>query len=160
MVVVGVDPGSLSTGYGIIEVQDGSSKYIACGSMRFSSKIPFYKRIHMIYRGMLGIIDRYRPHELAIEDVFYSKDIRGTLRLGQARGAVLIACLECDIRIFEYTPLEIKKALVGYGRATKEQVQSMVINILGLDRIDDLDASDALAAAICHANHKRFDKLG
>jgi crossover junction endodeoxyribonuclease RuvC len=98
----------------------------------------------------------YGPQEMAIEDLFYAKNIQSSLKLGHARGAVLIAAVQCGVRIFEYSPLEIKKALVGYGRASKEQVRAMVRMILRMDSEPNLDTSDALAAAICHMNWSRF----
>ena len=106
---------------------------------------------------MAEVISRYRPEELAIEDIFYAKNIQSSLKLGHARGAVLIAAVQCGVRIFEYSPLEIKKSVVGYGRATKEQVRSMVRMILNLKTMPNLDTSDALATAICHLNWIRFD---
>ena len=106
---------------------------------------------------MAGIITHYRPQELAIEDIFFAKNVKSALKLGHARGAVLIAAAQSGIKIFEYTPLEIKKSVVGYGRATKEQVRSMVKIILKLKTQPALDASDALATAICHHNWIRYD---
>jgi crossover junction endodeoxyribonuclease RuvC len=106
---------------------------------------------------MVEVMGEYRPQEMAIEDLFYAKNIQSSLKLGHARGAVLIAAVQCGIQIFEYTPLEIKKSVVGYGRATKEQVRSMVRIILELKANPNLDTSDALAAAICHLNWSRFE---
>jgi crossover junction endodeoxyribonuclease RuvC len=109
---------------------------------------------------MLEIMNRYRPGEMAIEDVFFAKNVQSSLKIGHARGAVLIAAVQCGIRIFEYAPLEIKMSVVGYGRATKEQVRSMTRVILNLSTEPSLDASDALAAAICHLNWTRYDRKG
>ena len=106
---------------------------------------------------MVEIMTHYQPQEMAIEDIFFAKNVKSTLKIGHARGAVLIAAVQCDIKIFEYTPLEIKKSVVGYGRATKEQIRSMVQIILQLKTKLGFDASDALATAICHLNWKRFD---
>ena len=108
---------------------------------------------------MVEVMSHYRPQEMAIEDLFYAKNIQSSLKLGHARGAVLIAAVQCGIQIFEYTPLEIKKSVVGYGRATKEQVRSMVRIILKLKGNLNLDTSDALGAAICHLNWSRFESL-
>jgi len=108
---------------------------------------------------MVEIMELYRPGEMSIEDVFYAKNIQSSLKLGHARGAVLIAAVQCGVRIFEYTPLEIKKSVVGYGRATKEQVNSMVKIILNLKTKPKLDTSDALAAAICHINTSRYKTM-
>jgi crossover junction endodeoxyribonuclease RuvC len=102
------------------------------------------------------VMEKHRPEEMAIEDVFYGKNVKSALKIGHARGAVLIAAVRCGIKIFEYTPLEIKKAVVGYGRGTKEQVRAMTRVILKLKGQPALDASDALAAAICHLNWTRY----
>jgi crossover junction endodeoxyribonuclease RuvC len=157
MLVLGVDPGSHVTGYGLVEKSRTHLSHIHSGKISASGKFPFYERIHKIFEEMVHIMDRYRPMEMAIEDVFYAKNIKSSLKLGHARGAVLIAAVQCGVHIFEYTPLEIKKSVVGYGRATKEQVRSMVRVILSLDSVPGLDTSDALAAAICHSNWTRFD---
>jgi len=155
MLVLGVDPGSQTTGYGLVEKSKDTLTCIHSGRVSPSGKLPFYERIHHIFKAMTEVISRYRPEELAIEDVFYAKNIQSSLKLGHARGAVLIAAVQCSVRIFEYTPLEIKKSVVGYGRATKEQVRAMTQVILKLDVKPALDASDALAAAICHLNWSR-----
>lgn len=157
MLVLGVDPGSKVTGYGLVEKTQKELTCIHAGLITLPGKTPFYDKIHKIFQTMVEIMHHYRPQEMAVEDLFYAKNVKSSLKLGHARGAVLIAGVECGIRIFEYTPLEIKKAVVGYGRATKEQVRSMVRVILKLKATPDLDTSDALAAAICHLNWSRFE---
>ena len=157
MLVLGVDPGSQVTGYGLVEKKNDNLTCIHSGHITSSSKIPFYERIHKIFQSMVEVMGQYGPQEMAIEDMFYAKNIKTSLKLGHARGAVLIAAVQCGIQIFEYTPLEIKKSVVGYGRATKEQVRSMVRIILKLKSIPNLDISDALATAICHLNWSRFE---
>ena len=157
MIVLGVDPGSRVTGYGIVEKRKNDISYIHSGYIRSSGKIPFYERIHNIFQSMVDIMDQYQPREMAIEDLFYAKNVQSSLKLGHARGAILIAAVQCGLRIFEYTPLEIKKSVVGYGRASKEQVRAMVQVILKLKENLQLDTSDALAAAICHVNWSRFE---
>ena len=159
MLVLGIDPGSHVTGYGLVEKKNNQLICIHSGQVASSAKIPFYDRIHKIFKAMVEIMERYRPGEMSIEDVFYAKNIQSSLKLGHARGAVLIAAVQCGVRIFEYTPLEIKKSVVGYGRATKEQVNSMVRIILNLKTTPKLDTSDALAAAICHINTLRFNSM-
>jgi len=158
MLVLGIDPGSIVTGYGLVVKEKHEMTCIHAGTIRSSNQIPFYKRIHNIFQSVLEIMHHYRPREMAIEDVFFAKNVKSALKIGHARGAVLIAAVQCGIRIFEYTPLEIKKSLVGYGRATKEQVRSMVQIILRTKTQPELDTSDALAAAICHLNWMRFHK--
>ncbi len=160
MLVLGVDPGSLVTGYGLVEKKNDQMTCIHAGTIGLSGRIPLYERIHKIFHSMLEIMNHYDPQEMAIEDVFFAKNVKSLLKLGHARGAVLIAAVQCGIKIFEYTPLEIKKSVVGYGRATKEQVRSMGQMILELKTQPDLDASDALAAAICHLNWTRYENKG
>jgi crossover junction endodeoxyribonuclease RuvC len=156
MLVLGVDPGSQVTGYGLVEKRHNRLVSIHSGHITPSGKTPFYEKIHKIFHSMVDIMTRYRPQEMAIEDLFYAKNVKSSLKLGHARGAVLIAAVQCGVDIFEYTPLEIKKAVVGYGRASKEQVRAMVQIILKLRTVPDLDVSDALAAAICHLNWSRL----
>jgi len=158
MLVLGVDPGSLVTGYGLGDKRNNQLTCIHSGTIRSSSNTPFYVRIHKIFQSMAEMMQHYHPDEMAIEDVFVSKNVKSSLKIGHARGAVLIAAVECGLRIFEYTPLEIKKSVVGYGRATKEQVRAMVQVILNLKEKSDLNTSDALAAAICHLNWTRYER--
>jgi crossover junction endodeoxyribonuclease RuvC len=160
MLVLGVDPGSKVTGYGLVEKGVNHLTCIHAGIISTSTQLPFYERIHKIFQSMLEIMNHYHPDEMAIEDVFYAKNIQSSMKIGHARGAVLIAAVQCGIRIFEYAPLEIKMSVVGYGRATKEQVRSMTQLILNLRTEPSLDASDALAAAICHLNWTRYDRKG
>jgi len=157
MIVLGVDPGSRVTGYGILEKRKNDISLIHSGYIRSSGKTPFYDRIHNIFQSMVKLMEDYHPQEMAIEDMFYAKNVQSSLKLGHARGAVLIAAVQCGLRIFEYTPLEIKKSVVGYGRASKEQVRSMVQIILKFKGSLQLDTSDALATAICHLNWARFE---
>jgi crossover junction endodeoxyribonuclease RuvC len=160
MLVLGVDPGSIVTGYGLIEKRHREMICVDSGVIAASGKIPFHERIHAIFQSMVEIMARHQPQELAIEDIFFAKNVKSALKIGHARGAVLIGAVQCGVKIFEYTPLEIKKSVVGYGRATKEQVRSMVQIILNLKIQPSLDTSDALAAAICHLNWTRYDERG
>jgi crossover junction endodeoxyribonuclease RuvC len=139
-----------------VEKRNGSMICIDAGSISSPARIPFYERIHKIFQSMVEIMNHYRPDEMALEDLFFAKNVKSSLKLGHARGAVLIAAAQCRVKIFEYTPLEIKKSVVGYGRATKEQIRSMVQVILKLKAPFASDTSDALAAAICHLNWVRF----
>ena len=158
MLVLGVDPGSLVTGYGFVEKRNNQLTCIHSGTISSSRDIPFYERIHNIFQSMVEIMNHYRPQEMAIEDVFFAKNVKSSLKIGHARGAALVAAVEHGVKIFEYTPLEIKKSVVGYGRATKEQVRAMAQVILNLKNKPGLDTSDALAAAICHLNWTRYDE--
>jgi len=157
MLVLGVDPGSMVTGYGLIEKKNNQMTCIHAGKISSPGSIPFFQRIHKIFQSMTELMTHYRPREMAIEDVFFAKNVKSALKIGHARGAVLIAAVQCGIKIFEYSPLEIKKSVVGYGRASKEQVRSMVQIILNMKTQPNLDTSDALATAICHLNWTRYD---
>ena len=159
MIVLGVDPGSRATGFGLIEKQGERITCIQSGRITSPASRPFYERIHRIFIGILDIMNQFHPEQMAIEDIFYAKNVKSSLKLGHARGAVLIAAVQSNVRIFEYSPLEIKKAVVGYGRADKEQVRSMVSIMLNLKTCPPLDTSDALAAAICHLNTVRFQSV-
>jgi crossover junction endodeoxyribonuclease RuvC len=158
MLVLGVDPGSKVTGFGLVEKKGHEMFFIHAGTIRTPPKSPFYERIHEIFRSVTEIMTQFRPQEMALEDVFFAKNVKSALKIGHARGAVLIAALQCGVKIFEYTPLEIKKSVVGYGRASKEQVRAMTEVILNLRIQPDLDASDALATAICHLNWTRYGR--
>lgn len=158
MLVLGVDPGSKVTGYGLVEKQRNIITCIDSGAIVSDVKVPFYDRIYKIFIDMVDIMEKYQPDEMAIEDVFFAKNVKSSLKLGHARGAAIIAAAKCGIKIFEYTPLEIKQAVVGYGRATKDQVRSMIQMILTLSTRLGPDTSDALAAAICHLNWTRYEK--
>ena len=158
MIVLGVDPGSRTTGYGILQKSNNVITCAASGVIESSGSIPFYDRIYRIFTGMVDIMKQYQPDEMAIEDVFFAKNVKSSLKLGHARGAALIAAVSCNVEIFEYTPLQIKQSVVGYGRATKDQVRSMVQMILRLPSKLGPDTSDAIAAAICHMNWTRYGK--
>ena len=159
MLVLGVDPGSRVTGFGLVEKKNNEIIHIHSGLIRPPGKNPFYKRIHEIFESMVEIMEHHQPRQLAIEDMFYAKNAQSSLKLGHARGAVLIAAVQCGVPIFEYSPLEIKKSVVGYGRADKGQVQAMVKIILRMTTIMSLDTSDALATAICHVNWSRYESV-
>jgi len=158
MIVLGVDPGSRITGYGLLQKKNNAIHCITSGTIESSGDVPFYDRIFKIFTGMADIMEEYQPDEMAIEDVFYAKNIKSSLKLGHARGAALIAAVKCNVRIYEYTPLEIKQSVVGYGRATKDQVRAMIQMILNLPARLGPDTSDAIAAAICHLNWTRYEK--
>lgn len=153
MRVIGVDPGSVVTGYGVIDSDGRSYRVIEYAGIRSPSRATFAERLLAISRKLEEVIDRLAPQACAVEDTFYSANVKSALKLGQARGAVLVAAARAGLEIFEYSPLEVKSALVGYGRAEKKQVQEMVRALLGMSKVPEpLDASDALAIAICHVN--------
>jgi len=157
MLVLGVDPGSLSTGYGLVEKQRQRLIYVGGGKISPPSSLPFTRRIHHIFQALVRIIDAHQPDEMSIEDIFFAKNVKSALKIGHVRGAALVAAVQNNLTVFEYTPLQIKQSVVGYGRATKEQVRSMVKLILQIDIPLSLDASDALAVAICHHNWFRIE---
>jgi len=157
MRVLGIDPSLLSTGFGIVEEDGGRLRPVAFGVIKPTAKLPLHLKLAEIKTEIESLIRSYAPGEAAIENVFYAQNMKTALVLGQVRGAVLVAIAGTGCGFAEYSALEIKKAVTGYGQADKEQVLTMVRSLLGLD--DDpvpLDASDALAAAICHLNARMF----
>ena len=149
--ILGVDPGSRVTGYGIIETDGVRSRHLGSGCIRTVSG-DFPVRLGEIFAGLREVLAEWQPHEVAIEQVFVSRNASSALKLGQARGAAISAVVTLDIPLFEYTPAAVKQGLVGNGRAEKEQVQHMVRVILGMQGSMTLDESDALAIALCHAH--------
>lgn len=149
--VLGIDPGSRVTGYGVIETDGVRSRHLGSGCIRTGSG-DFPVRLGEIFNGLRGVLTEWQPHEVAIEQVFVSRNASSALKLGQARGAAISAVVTLDIPLFEYTPAAVKQGLVGNGRAEKEQVQHMVRVILGMQGNMALDESDALAIALCHAH--------
>lgn len=151
--VIGVDPGSVTTGYGVIDSDGRRYELVEYAGIAGPKHLTFPERLLQISRTLEEVIARLSPHACAVEDTFYAVNVKSALKLGQARGAVLVAAARAGVEIFEYSALEIKSALVGYGRAEKHQVQEMVRVLLGMKDVPQpLDASDALAVAICHIN--------
>ena len=156
--ILGIDPGSRLTGFGVLDCQGDRASYVASGSVN-SVDGEFPERLKMIFRSVSEIVAEYRPDVVAVESVFMHKNAGSALKLGHARSAAICATFELDVVVFEYAPREIKQAIVGTGAATKEQVQHMIRQMLQLDGDPSPDAADALAAALCHANHRRLDKV-
>ena len=149
--ILGIDPGSRLTGYGLIYVRGRSLEYCASGCIRTSGDaLP--ARLGQIYRSVAELIEQYHPTEFAIENVFLARNAQSALKLGQARGVAIAAAVAADLPIFEYAARQVKQAVVGTGRANKEQVQHMVKVILDLAGTPQADAADALAIAVCHVN--------
>jgi crossover junction endodeoxyribonuclease RuvC len=160
MRILGIDPGSGSTGYGIIESDGSKHKSILFGAIKTHARQPFHERLLKIYTDLSNILSREKADVMAIEEVFHATNVQSALRLGHARGIALLAAAQHGLLVFEYSPLEIKSAVVGYGRAEKTQVQGMVKLLLGLSEIPSPDhAADALAVAICHAHRMRHIAL-
>ena len=155
VLVLGIDPGSIVTGFGLVEQDEGGMKLVAWSSVRTSSRAPLAERLNKIHAETVRMIDAHRPDEVAVEDVFQAKNVRSALKLGHARGVTLLAAAQAALPIFEYAPREVKQSVVGTGSATKLQVASMVDRLLKLSGQRLLeDESDAVAVAICHL-HKR-----
>lgn len=162
MRVLGIDPGSRVTGFGVVQVlRNGKVSYVASGCIRLPTGT-LAVRLKAVYDGVCEIIASYQPTAFAAEKVFMARNADAALKLGQARGAALCAALNHALTVNEYTALQIKRAVVGKGAAQKEQVQHMVRSLLALDRAPPADAADALACAICHAHHsvgmRAFDR--
>jgi crossover junction endodeoxyribonuclease RuvC len=151
--VLGIDPGSEATGYGVIDSDGRRYELVEFAAIRPKSGLSFAQRLLAICERLEELIARVNPAACAVEEAFYAVNVKSALKLGQVRGAVLLSAARAGVDVFEYSPLEVKSALVGYGRAEKQQVQEMVRQLLNLKQAPaPLDASDALAVAICHAN--------
>jgi len=151
--VFGVDPGSLRTGYGCIDTDGSRHRLVACGAITTPAAAAFPAKLLAIYRGLRQLLLTHRPDCVVVENVFHATNVRSALKLGHARGVALLSAVEGGYPVVEYTPAEIKLAVVGYGRAEKHQVGEMVRLLLGLDQVPQPnDASDALAVAICHVH--------
>jgi crossover junction endodeoxyribonuclease RuvC len=152
MRVLGIDCGTESTGYGVVELAaSGKLACVCCGAIKLSSREPLPARLNRIYARLEQLILEHHPEQVAIEDVFYALNVKSALKLGQVRGVAMLAAAVAGLEVAEYAPLSIKSAVVGYGRAEKQQVQHMVTRLLELaEPPEPSDASDALAIAICH----------
>jgi crossover junction endodeoxyribonuclease RuvC len=152
MIILGIDPGLRTTGFGVIEKHGTKLRYIASGTIKTGNDGALPPRLKVILNGIAEIIATYRPDCAAIEKVFVNVNPQSTLLLGQARGAAITALVSSDLDVAEYTALQVKQAVVGTGKAAKEQVQDMVARLLVLPGLPGTDAADALGVAICHAN--------
>lgn len=155
MLILGIDPGSITLGYGIILHEHTKSKYIASGCIKVG-KQEWPERLRQIYVDLTQIISEYKPQQVAIERVFVHKNAASALKLGQARGVAIVAAACQDLLVAEYSAREVKQAVVGYGNAAKTQVQQMVKTILSLNGVPAADAADALAIALCHGHNSRI----
>ncbi len=150
MRILGIDPGSRITGYGLVEKQGNRLIHLDNGAIQTRARDDFPGRLQIIYRELCALIEQFRPDAVAVEQIFVAKNALSALKLGHARGAALLAGVNADLPVHEYTAMQVKSAVVGYGKARKEQVQQMVKTLLNLPEIAQEDASDALAVAICH----------
>ena len=153
MRVFGIDPGCERTGYGCVETDGSRHRIVLCGAITSPAVEPLPDKLHRIHTQLALLLSDCRPASVAIENLFFSVNVRSALKLGHARGVAMLAAVEAGLPVFEYTPAEVKRAVVGYGRADKPQVQQMVRLLLGLDAVPTPhDAADALAIAICHVH--------
>ena len=161
MIVLGIDPGTASTGYGVVKGDGlGLVSLVECGVIRTRAREPLPTRLLEIYEGVSELIARHRPDAMSVEDVFYAKNVRTTVVLGHARGVVLLAGQQANLKIVELPPAEIKKAVVGTGVATKEQVQFMLTRLLRLKSVPQpSDAADGVAAALAYLSTARVPTL-
>jgi len=151
MRVLGIDPGTVTLGYGVVEERAGELALVGCGALTAAHNMPLVQRLHHLYLGLLEVAERYRPTVAAIEEPFVAKNIHSALAIGQAMGMAIIAMTEKSIPVYQYTPTQVKQAVSSYGRSSKEQVQEMVRIQLGLNSTPQpSDAADALAVALCH----------
>ena len=153
--ILGVDPGSLITGFGVIEAIGNHNRFIHCGAIRTPADDPLEQRLRGIFRGLSGVIREYRPEEVAVEQVFMARNPDSALKLGQARGVAILAAAEADLPVTQYPPRSVKQAVVGAGGADKTQVQHMVRILLNLQGELQADAADALAVALCHGHTRQ-----
>jgi len=156
MLILGIDPGTATTGYGLLEIKK-SPQAIGYGCIRTSASNEMPERLKVIYEGIIDIVKEYHPQEVAIEEIFFNKNSKTALSIGQARGVIILAAFYEGAKIFSYTPLEIKQAITDNGRAEKNQVQFMIKKLLCLSQIPyPDDAADALAVALCHYYSRRI----
>ena len=159
MIIMGVDPGLAITGYAFVAEQGGKFTRIGSGCIRTGKDSPSTSRLEHIYEQVLALAAAYRPEAMALEKLFFSKNTRTALQVGEARGTVILAAARSRLELFEYTPLQVKQAVAGYGKADKSQVQKMVQLLLHLEKIPAVDdEADALAIALCHLQHRRFQE--
>lgn len=157
MRILGIDPGSQTTGFGAIESDGHRHALVEQGVIRTPASYSFPQKLHFIHQRIVEVLDRSRPEGVVVENLFYATNVKSALRLGHVRGVTLIAGVARGLSVFEYSPLEVKQAVVGYGRADKQQVQKMVALLLGLrEPPEPDDVADALAVALCHAHRMRY----
>lgn len=161
---MGIDCGTATTGWAILEknlpLRDKKIKICEYGVVKTESDMPMEERLSLLYKGIYEILSKYKPQVVAVESLFYFKNQKTVISVGQARGVILLACAEANSTVVDYTPLQVKQAVSGYGKASKMQVQQMVKAILGLKEIPRSDdAADALAIAICHINSSKINAI-
>jgi crossover junction endodeoxyribonuclease RuvC len=156
--ILGIDPGSHCCGYGVIRADGPELKHVASGAITLPGRAPLHERLKGLHEGLTGLIREFGPEEAVVEKVFFAKSARSALSLGHARGVALLAAASAGLDVYEYSALEVKKAVTGYGRAEKRQVQDMVRSILSIDGSVSADSADALALALCHMQRAWLDR--
>ena len=160
MIILGVDPGLAIVGWGVVSYHNGSFKTLGYGAVRTEAGLSTEERLAIIYRDINRIIDHFHPEEMAVEELFFTNNITTGIRVAEARGVILLSGQQKGLKIAEYTPPQVKQAVVGYGKAEKKQVMTMVTSILGLKEIPRPDdTADALAIAVCHG-HSGASRIG
>lgn len=160
MLILGIDPGTAITGYGLIAPRGQGLVAVAYGTVTTPARLGMAERLLLVHEGLNELIAQHQPTEMAIEQLFFNRNVTTALVVGQARGVAILAAAKAGLPVYEYTPLQVKQSVVGYGRGRKEQVQEMVRLLLGLSDIPKPDdAADALAIAICHAHSARLNQI-
>lgn len=160
MLIMGIDPGIAISGYGLISGECNDCSIIEYGVLKTPARLKMPQRLKQIYEGYIKLIEKYKPDAVAVEELFFYKNAKTIISVSQARGAALLAAALSNIEVFEYTPLQVKQAVVGYGRADKHQVQQMIKIYFHLDNLPKPDdAADALAVAVCHMNSYKLEKI-
>lgn len=153
MVILGIDPGTATTGYGIVKSEQGKIQMVDYGCILTKSSQDLEDRLVIIFDELTEVIKKFKPNMVAVEELFFASNAKTAISVGHARGVILLACAKAGVPAYEYTPLQVKQAVCGYGRGDKQQIQKMVKALLGLDKIPKPDdAADGLAIAICHAH--------
>lgn len=160
MIILGIDPGFAITGYGIVKYEGNKFSVLEYGAVTTDAGVKLSQRLLLLDQGLEALIHKHKPDAVAIEELFFNKNIKTALTVGHGRGVAVLAAARCGVEVYEYTPLQVKQAVVGYGRAEKAQIQQMVKAILNLSKIPKPDdVADALAIAICHGNSQRMNSI-
>ncbi|MDR1495380.1 MAG: crossover junction endodeoxyribonuclease RuvC [Clostridiales Family XIII bacterium] len=157
MRIIGIDPGYAILGYGVVDKAPNSYSLVECGVLTTDKGDPMPERLKRIYAMLMDVIAEFAPDAAAVEELFFNSNAKTAIKVGEARGAAILACANSGLTVYEYTPLQVKQAIAGYGRADKRQMQELVTRICGLSEVPQPDdAADAVAAAICHGNSAAF----
>ncbi len=160
MIILGIDPGYATVGYGVIEYNGNSFRTIDYGAVTSPANLSFPRRLEMVYDGICELCEKFKPDAVSVEELFFNTNLKTGIAVSHGRGVILLAIKKCNIPFYEYTPLQVKQSVVGYGRAEKKQVMIMTKTLLGLEKIPKPDdAADALALAICHAHAAKSQLL-